>query len=257
MPGPNQPALPGFFIGPPTPFRPVDALGNPKSAPGVGGAPLAAPTLRYVRKTGSDSNGGTSPADAWLTIGKALTTVGSNTTVYVGAGVYRETVSVTITPTSLVSIIGDVTGAFTGDAGMVQLTAYLTNDKTAPSATALLNLNGKSNMAFQNIMFVGGSPARIVQATTVTSQNISFKPCSFVGNAFTSGAPLALSFSNAFGVPYNLMVDGCTFLMCGGRSSGGIINISATGSAVRRLTTIWVSRSGTASSAPELRLSPQ
>ena len=55
------------------------------------------------------------------------------------------------------NIVGDVTGQFTGDAGMVQLTAYTTNDKTAPSATTLLNLNGKSNLAFSNIMFVGGN----------------------------------------------------------------------------------------------------
>ena len=66
-----------------------------------------------------------------------------------------------------------MTGQYTGDAGMVQLTAYTTNDKTAPSATTLLNLNGKSNLAFSNIMFVGGS-ATMLTASTVTSQNIAF-----------------------------------------------------------------------------------
>ena len=41
---------------------------------------------------------------------------------------------------------------------MVQLTAYTTNDKTAPLATTLLNLNGKLNLVFSNIMFVAEAP---------------------------------------------------------------------------------------------------
>jgi hypothetical protein len=51
-------------------------------------------TTYYVRKSGNDSNGGTDPdTDAWLTIDKAANTVAAADTVYVGAGVYRELVT--------------------------------------------------------------------------------------------------------------------------------------------------------------------
>lgn len=230
MPGPGNPVLAPPFTGPPAPFRPSVVYGTPKAAGGVSGASLAAPTLRYVRKTGSDSNGGTSPADAWLTINKALTTVASNTAVYIGAGVYREVVSVTITPTSLVQIIGDVTGQFTGDAGMVQWTAYLTNDKTAPSATTLLNLNGKSNLTFQNIMFVGGT-AIIITATTATSQGITFRNCSVIGNQASAGSCLSLTLPSGGGVPANWLFDRCLFNLARGTGFTITCPQSATGSA--------------------------
>ena len=104
------------------------------------------------------------------------------------------------------NIIGDVTGQFTGDAGMVQLTAYTTNDKTAPSGTTLLNLNGKSNLAFSNIMFVGGNVV-MINATTLTSQNVSFKDCAFIyGN---SGTQSLLNASCAFATKFNWLFDRC------------------------------------------------
>ena len=65
----------------------------------------------YVRKTGSDSNAGTSAGAAWLTIGKALGASGiaSGDTVYIGAGVYREAVTVNMTSaTAETKVIGDV-----------------------------------------------------------------------------------------------------------------------------------------------------
>jgi hypothetical protein len=223
MPGPNTPALPGFFIGPPTPFRPVDVYGTPKSAAGVQGASPLQTTARYVRKTGSDANGGTSPADAWLTINKALTTASPGTVIYVGAGTYREVVSITITPTPglPVSVVADVTGQFTGDAGPVILTAYLTNDKTAPSATTLLNLNGKSNLTFQNIMFVGGSATLLVGSS---SQNIVFRGCSFLAG-FT-GLGLIAQVIVPYGMQANWLFDRCVFL--DSRASNGFLTYTLT-----------------------------
>ena len=167
----------------------------------------AAPTLRYVRKTGLDSNGGTSPVDAWLTIGKALTTVADNTIVYVGAGVYREVVTVTVTPSLGVSVIGDVDGSKTGDAGIVQWTAYLTNDKTAPSSTSLLNLNGKSNLAFRNLLLVSGNQAVVTAAAT--SSSITFTDCSFV-QGFTAATAM-VGITGAYNTPLNWLFDRCLF----------------------------------------------
>ncbi len=130
---------------------------------------------------------------AWLTIGQSIQPPAGTTTqspspgdtIYIGAGTYRETISVgTATGwvpsfNGTVNIVGDVSGQYTGDAGMVQLTAYTTNDKTAPSATTLLNLNGKSNLSFSNIMFVGGTGI-VVTATTAVSQNVSFTDCTLL-----------------------------------------------------------------------------
>ena len=76
----------------------------------------------YIRQSGSDANNGTSPATAWRTLGRALgsgSPVVGGDTVYVGAGTYRETVTVGISPTSQVTLIGDVAGAYTGDAGLI------------------------------------------------------------------------------------------------------------------------------------------
>jgi hypothetical protein len=95
-------------------------------------------TTYYVRRgaTGSNSNNGTSPATAWATIGKALGHTGLTSPVvggdivYIGAGTYRETVSVGggnfSSPASVVQFIGDVDGSHTGDAGEVIWSSYTT-----------------------------------------------------------------------------------------------------------------------------------
>lgn len=118
--------------------------------------------------------------------------VNAGDTVYVGAGTYRQ---IYVVPPSAwgdiaghryplfngqANIVGDVTGAYTGDAGMVQLTAYTTNDKTTPSGSILIDLAGESNIAFSNIVWVGGGSTLLTSTTTsTTSQNISFTDCSF------------------------------------------------------------------------------
>ncbi len=160
--------------------------------------------------------------------------VAAGDTIYLGAGSYRAVVAANNQPVTLtngafsplfngqVNIVGDVTGQFTGDAGMVQLTAYTTNDKTAPSATTLLNLNGKSNLAFSNIMFVSGN-ALLVTATTATSQNVSFTDCSFhegyTGNINSLISATAGYNAAGFGIPLNWLIDRCYFV--NGANLGG------------------------------------
>jgi hypothetical protein len=79
----------------------------------------------FVRKTGSNAAAGTSPATAWATIDKALDTIVSGDTVYIGAGTYREMVSSAASGgTTETRIVGDVDGAMTGDVGEVILTAF-------------------------------------------------------------------------------------------------------------------------------------
>lgn len=82
--------------------------------------------IKYVRKTGSDANGGTGPSDAYLTVGKLLQNLSAGDTGYIGAGLYRENA---LNPTNsgtagnVILIKGDLDGSQTGDAGIVRITA--------------------------------------------------------------------------------------------------------------------------------------
>src|SRR6185503_8699197 len=109
-------------------------------------------TLYYVRKTGSDAAAGTSAGAAWATIGKALLAGGiaSGDTVYIGAGIYREAITVGITPTATTNVIGDVTGQFTGDAGEVRWTGRTSEFGTGASGIPL-NMNNKNYFAVSNL----------------------------------------------------------------------------------------------------------
>jgi hypothetical protein len=187
---------------------------------------------------------------AWATPAPALASgslafgtcgVHSGDVVYVGAGTYRAVYTVgnnyallynqpsqnsTQNPewnfNGVVNFVGDVTGQYTGDAGMVQLTAYTTNDKTAPSATSLLNLNGKSNLAFSNIMFVQGNAFTV----TMGGQNISFTDCAFNAANYFGTQPV---FANPGGSPVlagtslNMLIDRCYIVS----AAGGVMNMTA------------------------------
>jgi hypothetical protein len=164
----------------------------------------------FVRKTGNDGNAGTSAGAAWLTIGKAVSATGisSGDTVRVGAGVYREVVTVNMTSAVAETfIIGDVDGVHTGDAGDVILSAFLTNDKTAPSSTTLLNLNGRDFLTFENLQFIGGDTAsHPITATTTTSTNITLRRCAI--NALYVNQCIGLTVGA--GVNAAWLVDSCT-----------------------------------------------
>ena len=135
-------------------------------------------TTYYVRRSGSDAALGTSAGAAWATIGKALGASGiaSGDTVYIGAGIYREAVTVGLTPTGTTSVIGDVDGAKTGDAGEVRWTGMATDFAGATQATPL-NLNTKNFLAFSNIVFQGGSNAAPI--TNLGGHDNSFTDCAF------------------------------------------------------------------------------
>jgi hypothetical protein len=167
----------------------------------------------YVRKTGSDSNAGTSAGAAWLTIGKALgaTGIASGDTVYVGAGVYRENVTVNMTSaTAETKVVADVEGEFTGDAGEVRWTAYTTNDKTSPT-TGTLSLNGRDYLTFQRFVMVGGSASCISAATTV-STNIKVQDCTLISGTGATAEDRLILWDNAAGEAANWTVERCVFV---------------------------------------------
>ncbi len=87
-------------------------------------AEVAWGTTYYVRKTGANSNSGTAPSAAFLTVDKAANVAVAGDIVYVGAGVYNESVTPTNDGTAgaLIQFIADTTGVKTGDAGNVDIT---------------------------------------------------------------------------------------------------------------------------------------
>ncbi len=172
------------------------------------------PTTYYIRKTGSDSNAGTSAGAAWLTIGKALGASGmaSGDTVYVGAGVYRE--SVTVAMTSAVAetfVVADVDGSKTGDVGEVRWTAYGTNDTSVPGNTTTLNLSGRDFLAFQKFVMVGGSSS-LIDATTATSTNCKLQDCTLISGVAGAGADHLIAWTNASGTAANWTVERCVLM---------------------------------------------
>ncbi len=178
--------------------------------------------IYYLKISGSDSNDGLTSSTAWRTFNKLLGTTGlsSGDTCYVGAGIYREVVTVNMTSaTTETSIIGDVDGAQTGDAGEIQWTAYTINDETLPSTTSLLTLNGRDFLTFKNISFLGTGNA-IILATTTSSINIKFLNCSFV----YLGTSIGINLTIGFGVEANWIFNSCIFISV----SSTMINISLT-----------------------------
>ncbi len=74
----------------------------------------------FVRTSGNDRNSGTSRNSAFRTISQAISVANGNDFIYVGAGTYKERAvqSQTTAPRSI-RLIGDITGARTGDKGEV------------------------------------------------------------------------------------------------------------------------------------------
>jgi hypothetical protein len=180
----------------------------------------------YVRKTGSDSAGGTSPATAWLTIDKSFTSSASGDTVYIGAGVYREALNMIRAFTSDTFFIGDYTGQYTGDSGEIQISNYTTNNKTAPSTALLSTTTGAaSHYVFQNITFIAGTTGLYLNNGSQSSTFQTFTDCTFI-NASNASADGIFITQGIGQYTYNWLFDRCRFLFTIS-SSRYLINISA------------------------------
>lgn len=172
----------------------------------------------YVRKSGNDSNAGTSPAAAWLTIAKALGAAGiaSGDTVYIGGGTYRETVNVQMTSASAeTKVVGDVTGEFTGDAGEVLWTGYTTDDKSGAGASSTCMLSGRDHLTFENITLVASTNSTAAPGfdgqNTIDSTNITLRRCTVI--ATQGGASRGLLEATAsFGTTLNWLIEECLFI---------------------------------------------
>lgn len=172
----------------------------------------------YVRKTGNDTTGnGTSAATAWATIGKALGAGAGpvdGDTIAIGGGTYRETVTVGLVLSSTgVTVLGDVDGHYTGDAGEVFWTAYDTNDTTLPATTnPPLNVNGKDALSFQKLTLHGGKGTPNVVNLGTGPQNITFTDCKFVQSVDAVNTHTMIQGTGLADTAWNLTFDRCIFL---------------------------------------------
>lgn len=143
-------------------------------------------TTYYVRKSGDDGNDGLSAASAFLTIDAAANVVAAGDTVYIGAGVYRETVTMDTSGSagSLIQFIGDVSGAQTGDAGLVIVTAWDYEGARADLVrNSTLDVNGKEFFTWENVIFTGGLAANVISsvAGNVAFEGVKFTGCVLLG----------------------------------------------------------------------------
>ena len=107
----------------------------------------------YVRQSGNDSNDGSTPALAKLTIAGAISAMNSGDIIYVGSGIYREFNLTTGAKT--VTILGDITGEHTGDAGEV-IWSGMNSDDTAFETTATGAIDSNTDnygLTIRNIIF--------------------------------------------------------------------------------------------------------
>ena len=141
----------------------------------------------YVRVDGNDANTGlgSSTAQAWQTISKALgaTGIGSGDTLYIAPGTYRQGSAVTVggTYSAMTYVYGDPTGAqFTGvPAGLVRITTFTPSDTSASSSVIAISATSKSNLTFANLLvetgtgsglFLNGGDNIVVQDCVFTMQ---------------------------------------------------------------------------------------
>ncbi len=205
-------------------------------------------TVYYVDYVnGLDANNGLGPDAShasnkpWKTLAKLLGASGfaSGDTAYLSpAGPFREVVTVAMTSaTAETKVIGDpgnvqgfkTSGGVAVAPGPIIWTAYTTNDKTAPSASCVLTLAGRDYLTFNGIMLVaGGANPGCVNATTVTSTNVTFVDCSFVSLASTTNRRL-IDVTVAANVSATWLFDRCR--MIGGGTHGLTIILDQSASA--------------------------
>ena len=119
-------------------------------------APVSTSTqaVYYVRKSGSDSNNGLTPATAFASITKSASSAGAGSIVYVGSGTYNESGINPLssgTTASTTVFIADISGAYTTDApGAVVIRPVLSTDSG-------IRIAGKSFLEFNGFTIIGGT----------------------------------------------------------------------------------------------------
>lgn len=152
----------------------------------------------YVKKTGNDSNAGTSESLAWLTVTKAFQTAAAGDIVYIAPGIYREKPTVANSGTSgnKIKFIGDPDCAhFTNEKpGIVRITGCGTGE--IPTSGTIITAQ-KTYLEFHNLHIDGNT-----SNYAITSLNV-YLP--LVKNCF---------FQNCYYGPQYCAVEDCVMIGC-------------------------------------------
>jgi hypothetical protein len=151
----------------------------------------------YVRNDGNNANTGTGPAtnQAWQTIAYAFAnmtlTTGVNT-LYIAPGVYRESVTLTVTPTvsNTLVIAGDPTASqFSGiTADQVRITGAVNDSSTSATGTRI-NTNAKSYITIQDVVLEGAT-SQTVSTFIISGTNTTINRVVVYG-VYYAGTPAA------------------------------------------------------------------
>lgn len=177
-------------------------------------------TIYYVRKGGNDANDGLSAdlAHAWLTVDKAANTVAAGDTVHIGAGIYREMVTMDTSGAagSQISFIGDLDGSQTGDAGLVIITAYDEDSYLGAVRADALAWGQKQFIIWKNTIFNGGTNGPAVNGTVGANlawEGVEFHNCAMQPGS--GGTRYALYLPTGTGVTpatAGLLVSACVLM---------------------------------------------
>lgn len=139
----------------------------------------------YVGPGGNDANDGLSWANRFLTLnGAEDEPVAADDTVYVGPGVYRETLNLDVSGGAVTPItyIGDVTGEHTdGIGGVVRVTGSNNDQTRVRAACVLFGWPGKNYRIFRGFRFDMASNLAIDISGQATGW--IFEDCVFTDNA--------------------------------------------------------------------------
>lgn len=191
----------------------------------------------YVRTDGNNSNDGTgsTTGQAWATVAHALGGTGTASgvtggdTIYVAAGKYAG-LTIAVSPSSTLSVIGDPAGAQFGYSTTVG-PVYISNvgDRSNTGVTAGITATSKDNFLFRSLIISG------VSATTCHSW--TFDKC-HINMHNSTVSPLTMTFTA--GTNANCIISNCSViaassantavisLTCGNHSSTYTSNITIT-----------------------------
>jgi len=193
----------------------------------------------YVSNDGSDSTGDGTALNPWATVNKAIgsgkgvgETLAEPTTLNVEPGVYREAVTLGVTPSESapLTIRGDVDGsafaaggASNPKTGVVEWLAW-TDDLTAMNASALA-VSGKSHVTIEKFTIEGGSRNSSPQPGSAIDlaicSNVTIRDCTLVGCHDSSTDASVVRATTTAGTALNLLVERCE-VVCGGDTTNGI-----------------------------------
>ena len=174
----------------------------------------------YVRTDGSNSNAGTGPAtnQAWQTLTYALANAAlpdATNTIYVAPGTYRETPTMTITPSSGATLLisaNPTASQFSGvTAGIVRLTSFVSDD-TVP-ATGQTFTSAKGYWTLENFYIDGYQPSTNFTTGIVycsDANNITIQNCLVSSHAQVIGTAISLVRTTA--TAFNCTIKNCILL---------------------------------------------